>query len=113
MQSPEGGHVSSQLPAEQSAVHGDEVHDAVQLPDEQEHIPPEQDTGERDEPVPGSGTAGPPLGLGPPPPPPPPPELPQARTRRDARVKKARDLGKWGLLLPMVVPRAAPVQARV
>ena len=55
MQSPEAGHVSSQLPAEQSIVHGDEVHAPVQLPDEQGHVPPEHGALERGAPVPGSG----------------------------------------------------------
>jgi hypothetical protein len=68
VQSPDAGQVSSQLPAEQSIVHGGALHEPWQLPDEQPHIPPEQATSFRGAPVPGSETAGPPLGDAPPPP---------------------------------------------
>ncbi len=103
MHAPVAGHVSSQLPAEQSAVQGDDVHDAVQLPDEQAHMPPEHETLERGVPVPGSETGGPPFGLVPPPPPPP-PELPQATTRRDESAKQARYLCKKASFGPEIVP---------
>jgi hypothetical protein len=63
VQSPVDGQVSSQLPAEQSAVHGDVLHDAAQLPDEQLQVPPVQGVLLRGVPVPGSTTAGPPLGV--------------------------------------------------
>jgi hypothetical protein len=107
VQSPLDGHVSSQLPAEQSIVHGDELHDAVQLPDEHGQVPLEHDTPERGEPVPGSDTGGPPFGLAPPSPPLllPPELLPQATVRTDARAKKAKDLGTKHLLSPSVVPQ--------
>jgi hypothetical protein len=65
VQLPEGGHVSSQLPDEQSTVHGDVVHDPTQLPEEQLHVPAGHETLWRGTPVPGSDTAGPPLGDGP------------------------------------------------
>jgi hypothetical protein len=87
VQAPEGGHVSSQLPEEQSIVHGAEEHEPVQLPDEHGHAPPEHDTPERGAPVPGSEMGGPPFGL---PPPPPPPELPHAMTRKDDSAKQAK-----------------------
>jgi hypothetical protein len=51
------------LPAEQSVVQGDETHPAVQLPDEQVHVPDEQGLAMRDDAVPGSATAGPPFGV--------------------------------------------------
>jgi hypothetical protein len=87
VQPPDCGQVSSQLPAEQSIVHGDELHDPVQLPDEHGHVPPEHETPEREEPVPGSETGGPPFGL---PPPPPPPEPPQAMIMKDEKAKQAK-----------------------
>lgn len=62
MHEPLDGQVSSQLPAEQSAVHGDVLHDAAQLPDEQLQVPPVQEVLVRGVPVPGSAIAGPPLG---------------------------------------------------
>jgi hypothetical protein len=65
VQSPLGGHVSSQLPAEQSIVQGGDVQAPVQFPDEQEQVPAEQVVLERGVPVPGSGTAGPPFGVPP------------------------------------------------
>ena len=40
LQSPDGGQVSSQLPDEQSIMHGEEVQALWQLPDEQLHVPP-------------------------------------------------------------------------
>jgi hypothetical protein len=55
------------LPEEQSIVHGVEVHDDSQFPEEQLHVPPEQDATCRGVPVPGSATAGPPFGEVPPP----------------------------------------------
>jgi hypothetical protein len=54
--------VSSQLPPEQSVAHGDEAHEAVQLPDEQAHVLPVQDAALREAAVPGSAMAGPPFG---------------------------------------------------
>jgi hypothetical protein len=65
VQGPDGGQVSSQLPDEQSALHGAVLHEAWQLPAEQLHIPPEQDVGWRVAVVPGSAIAGPPFGLPP------------------------------------------------
>jgi hypothetical protein len=62
VQLPVAGQVSSQLPLEQSATHGEVLQDAVQLPAEQLQFPPEQSVGWRDAPVPGSAIAGPPLG---------------------------------------------------
>lgn len=62
MQSPLGGQVSSHLPLEQSVVQGLALHATAQPPAEQLHMLPEHDTGGRDIPAPGSGTAGPPLG---------------------------------------------------
>ena len=62
MQAPDAGHASSQLPPEQSVVHGDEAHVALQLPDEHEHVVPEQEALLRPAAVPGSATGGPPLG---------------------------------------------------
>ena len=62
MQAPDAGHVSAQLPEEQSIVHGAEVHDDSQFPEEQLHVPPEHDATCRGVPVPGSATAGPPFG---------------------------------------------------
>jgi hypothetical protein len=55
------------LPEEQSIVHGAEVQDDSQFPEEQLHVPPEQDTACLGVPVPGSTTAGPPFGDVPPP----------------------------------------------
>lgn len=63
MQAPEVGQVSSQLPAEQSVVQGEDAQAAVQLPDEQAHVPPVHGVVLREEAVPGSEIAGPPLGL--------------------------------------------------
>jgi hypothetical protein len=63
VQAPVDGQVSSQLPAEQSAVHGDMLHEAAQLPDEQLQMPPVQEVLLRGVPVPGSATPGPPLGV--------------------------------------------------
>jgi hypothetical protein len=59
--------VSWQLPDEQSIVHGVELHDDWQLPEEQLHALPEHATACRGVPVPGSATAGPPFGEVPPP----------------------------------------------
>lgn len=53
------------MPDEQSAVQGDAAQTLWQLPDEHAHIEPEQETLWRGVPVPGSATAGPPLGLPP------------------------------------------------
>jgi len=89
VQSPDAGQVSSQLPAEQSVVHGDVLHDALQLPDEHEHDPPEHGALERGVPVPGSGTEGPPFGL-PPPPGPPPPEPLHAMIMKEENAKQAK-----------------------
>jgi hypothetical protein len=83
VQSPVGGHTSSQLPEEQSIVQGDELQVLVQLPDEQEHVPPEQGPLARAPASPGSETAGPPLGV--PPPPEGPPALPQPNKRNKDR----------------------------
>lgn len=44
-------------------MHGDDVQAAVQLPDEQAHVPDEHELGMRDDAVPGSATAGPPFGV--------------------------------------------------
>jgi hypothetical protein len=66
VQSPDDGHVSSQLPPEQSAVHGAAAHELEQLPEEHEHVPPEHAVFDRAVPVPGSATGGPPLGEPPP-----------------------------------------------
>jgi hypothetical protein len=62
VQLPDGGHVSSQLPPEQSMVHGAAPHELEQLPEEHAHVPPEHEAFERAVPVPGSATGGPPLG---------------------------------------------------
>jgi len=61
-QAPERGHVNSQLPPEQSAVHGATVHELEQLPDEHEQVPPEHEVLDRAAGVPGSEMGGPPLG---------------------------------------------------
>jgi hypothetical protein len=61
------GHVSAQLPDEQSIVQGEELQDDSQFPDEQLHVLPEHETACRGVPVPGSATAGPPFGEVPPP----------------------------------------------
>ena len=64
MHAPDEGHVSSQLPPEQSVAHGGEAHVAVQLPEEHAHVLPVQVALlVREEAVPGSAIAGPPLGL--------------------------------------------------
>jgi hypothetical protein len=67
VQSPEAGHTSSQFPAEQSSVQGDAWQVLWQLPEEQLHAPLEQGVDCLGVPVPGSVTAGPPLGDPPPP----------------------------------------------
>jgi hypothetical protein len=67
VQAPDAGHVSAQFPAEQSMVHGAEVHDDSQLPAEQLQVPPGHDAACRGAPVPGSATIGPPFGEVPPP----------------------------------------------
>jgi len=59
---PEGGHVSAQLPPEQSVVHGGAPQEAAQLPPVQLHAPPRQGALVRLAAVPGSETAGPPFG---------------------------------------------------
>lgn len=88
MQSPLGGQVSSQLPAEQSIVHGGDAQTPVQFPAEQEQVPPEQVALERGMPVPGSGTAGPPFGV------PPPLDPPHAAMQRTTKAKSVPSLAK-------------------
>jgi hypothetical protein len=67
VQAPDAGHVSAQSPEEQSIVHGAELHDDSQLPEEQLQVLPVHETACRGAPVPGSTTAGPPFGEVPPP----------------------------------------------
>ncbi len=62
MHAPEAGQVSSQLPDEQSIVHGETSHALWQFPEEQAHIPPEHEVTWRAVPVPGSAIVGPPFG---------------------------------------------------
>lgn len=64
-------------------VHGDEAQLPAQFPEEQEQAPLEQLVLERGMPVPGSGTAGPPLGVPPPTVPLDPPHETMERTRKD------------------------------
>jgi hypothetical protein len=60
---PDAGQVSSQLPPEQSVVHGGVAQDALQLPEEQLQLPPVHEALLRAPPVPGSAMGGPPFGV--------------------------------------------------
>lgn len=115
VQSPVGGQMSSQLPAEQSAVQGVEVQAALQLPEEHEHVPLGHVVLERGAPVPGSETGGPPFGVLPPSFELPLPtvllEPPQAVIQRNEKAKNAARLRKMDLSFRRIVPRRLSEQA--